>query len=197
MEKLDFKGLSCPQPVLLTKKYLDEKEGVQEVCVLVDNRAASENVLRFLENQGFDAGINGDGNNFEVSGRREGASETLSEISSGEDAVKTLIMINTDRIGFGDDELGLKLMQNFIRTISEMGKSLWRLIFLNGGVKLAVEGSEILGVLQQLEAQGVSILVCGTCLEHYGILEQKKVGETTNMLDVVMSMEVADKVINL
>jgi intracellular sulfur oxidation DsrE/DsrF family protein len=77
-----------------------------------------------------------------------------------------------------------------------MGESLWRLVFLNSGVKLTIKGAETLPVIQQLEAQGVSVLVCGTCLNHFNLLEQKKVGETTNMLDIVTSMQLADKVIS-
>jgi intracellular sulfur oxidation DsrE/DsrF family protein len=64
-------------------------------------------------------------------------------------------------------------------------------------VKLTIEGAEALPAIQQLEAQGVSVLVCGTCLNHFNLLEQKKVGETTNMLDIVTSLQLADKVISV
>jgi selenium metabolism protein YedF len=86
-------------------------------------------------------------------------------------------------------------MLNFLRTLKEMEGSLWRLVFVNNGVKLTVEEAEALSVLQELESNKVSILVCGTCLNHFGLLEKKKVGETTNMLDIVTSLDVADKVI--
>jgi hypothetical protein len=81
--------------------------------------------------------------------------------------------------------------------LPELGNALWRIIFLNAGIKLTIEGAPTLTPLQQLEAQGVSILVCGTCLDYYRLLEKKRVGETTNMLDVVMSHQAAGKVINL
>jgi selenium metabolism protein YedF len=100
-------------------------------------------------------------------------------------------------MGFGDDALGSGLIRNFLGTLNEMGDGLWRLVFLNSGVKLTIEGAETLPAIQQLEAQGVSVLVCGTCLNHFNLLEQKKVGETTNMLDIVTSLELADKVISV
>jgi sulfur relay (sulfurtransferase) complex TusBCD TusD component (DsrE family) len=78
-----------------------------------------------------------------------------------------------------------------------MGDELWRLVLINAGVKLAVEGSEVLPQLQALEKQRTQLLVCGTCLDHFGILEQKRAGETTNMLDIVTAMQLADKVISL
>jgi selenium metabolism protein YedF len=100
-------------------------------------------------------------------------------------------------MGRGDEELGGKLMINFLKTLKEMGTDLWRLVFVNNGVKLTLEDSEILPDLQTYEKEGLHILVCGTCLNHFGLLEKKQVGETTNMLDIVTAMQLADKVINL
>jgi len=110
---------------------------------------------------------------------------------------KILVHIGTDRMGRGDDTLGRKLLVNFIDTLKEMGPELWGLVLVNAGVKLAVAGSEVLGSLQELEKGGVMVLVCGTCLNHFNLLEQKQVGETTNMLDIVTHMQLADKVISL
>jgi len=106
-------------------------------------------------------------------------------------------MCATDRMGFGDDTLGLKLMVNFLRTLKEMGDELWRLVFVNNGVKLTIDGSEVLEDLKGYEKEGLNILVCGTCLNHFNLLDRKQVGETTNMLDIVTAMQLADKVINL
>jgi len=82
-------------------------------------------------------------------------------------------------------------------SLKEMGRELWRLVFINNGVKLTVEGSKVLPVLQELEEGGIHILVCGTCLTHFNILDKKQVGETTNMLDIVTAMQLADTVINI
>ena len=107
------------------------------------------------------------------------------------------MVISSQFFGSGDDELGAKLMRNFLSTLPEFGKSLWLLILLNGGVKLAVKDSYVLAQLQAIEAGGTNIRVCGTCLEHFKLLENKVIGETTNMLDVVTSMQVADKLIKV
>jgi selenium metabolism protein YedF len=100
-------------------------------------------------------------------------------------------------MGRGDDLLGGKLLFNFVNTLKEMGTDLCRLIFLNGGVKLTVEGSESLPALRELENDGIHVLVCGTCLNHFGLLEKKQVGETTNMLDIITALQLADKVISV
>jgi len=88
-------------------------------------------------------------------------------------------------------------MSSFLSTLKEMGDDLWRVVFLNNGVKLTVGGSEVLDVLKDIEARGVQLMVCGTCLSHFGLLERKQVGETTNMLDIVTSMQLADSIINI
>ena len=93
--------------------------------------------------------------------------------------------------------MGTLLMSAFLQTLKEMGSSLWRLVFVNAGVQLTIEGAESLPVLKELEGEGVSIWVCGTCLNHFNLLEKKQCGETTNMLDIVTSLQVADKVITL
>ena len=108
-----------------------------------------------------------------------------------------MVMVTSNTIGHGDDELGKKLMVSFLKTLKEMGQELWRLVFLNSGVKLTISGSDVLEDLKDLEKSGVHILVCGTCLTHFNLLEKKQAGETTNMLDIVTAMQLADKVINV
>jgi selenium metabolism protein YedF len=88
-------------------------------------------------------------------------------------------------------------MVNFLRTLKEMGSELWRLVFVNNGVKLTIDGSEVLDNLKEYEEEGLKILVCGTCLNHFKLLEKKQVGETTNMLDIITAMQLADKVISI
>ena len=115
----------------------------------------------------------------------------------GSTSKKIMVVCTTDRLGFGDDELGLKLMINFLRTLKEMGDDLWRLVFVNNGVRLTIEESEVLADLQSYESEGLKILVCGTCLDYFKLLKKKQVGETTNMVDIVTAMQLADKVISL
>jgi selenium metabolism protein YedF len=196
--ELDCRGLACPAPVLKTKKTLDTK-GLSRIAVFVDNEAAKENVCRFLGSQGFEVSIRVEGNDFHVSGTKIGDPDSKGPIIDKKEGekLKIMVMIATDRMGYGDDELGKKLMQSFLKTLREMGDELWRLVFVNNGVKLTIGASEALPDLKELEDQGICILVCGTCLNHFDILDKKEVGETTNMLDIVTAMQLADKVINI
>jgi len=202
MQELDCRGLTCPQPVLKTKAGIDQ--GLTEVRVRVDNQAAAANVSNFLTSQGFEVESSGQGPDLLVTGRLIGPARPRPEDQAArtgpapeEEAVKICILLGCDRIGRGDDQLGGKLMASYLSTLKEMGPALWRLILVNDAVKLAVAGADSLDSLRELEESGVSILVCGTCLTFFDLLERKAVGQTTNMLDVVTSLQVADKVVSL
>ncbi len=199
MEILDCKGLDCPKPVLKTKDFIESNPSVYTFIVLVDNEAASQNVTRFCKSQGLSVSVQQKDSDFEIRVTRSGeaASEPVIEEPQAWPTGKTLILISKDTLGSGDDVLGTGLMFNFLDTLEEMGEALWRLVFLNSGVKLTIEGAKTLPSIQRLERQGVSVLVCGTCLMHFKLLDQKRVGETTNMLDIVTSLELADKVITI
>ncbi len=199
MKKIDARGLACPAPVLQTKAALEESD-LAVVSILVDNEAARQNVSRFLESRKYTTAVQQNGGDFVITATRDEGSlpeETVSKITGTPQNAKIMIMIAADHMGKGDDELGAKLTVNFIKTLKEMGPDLWRLVFVNSGVKLCIGGSPVLKDLQGLESAGVTILVCGTCLDHFGLLERKEVGETTNMLDIITSMQLADKVVHI
>jgi len=199
MKEIDARGLDCPAPVLLTKAAIEE-EKVGRLTIIVDNKASRENVSLFLESRKFSFSVAEKDGAFYITGEGDpGTTPGGRAVKTGaaEDTPKIVVMAATDRIGHGDDELGRKLMNSFIKTLKEMGPSLWRLVFVNSGVKLAITGSEALPDLQALAASGIKILVCGTCLTHFDLLDKKEVGETTNMLDIVTALQLADKVINI
>ena len=199
MKEIDARQRACPTPVIMTKDTI-EAEAPEVIRVRVDNEAASQNVSRFFRSRQYEARVEIAADGFEVIGTR-GETETRSGAqAAGTEAApekKIMVMITTDRMGYGDDTLGAKLMTNFVHTLREMGADLWRLVLVNNGVRLAVQGADVLSALQDLESEGLQILVCGTCLDHYGLLDQKRVGETTNMLDIVTAMQLSDQVINI
>jgi len=198
MKEIDARGLACPAPVLHTKATLQEGKP-DAVKVIVDNAASQQNVQRFLQSQGFHTTLEHQGPDYSVLGTcgPEVGEQAQTPVAPKADRKKIMVMCATDRMGFGDDELGLKLMVSFLRTLKEMGSDLWRLVFVNNGVKLTIDGSEVLADLKAYEKAGLKILVCGTCLNHFKLLERKQVGETTNMLDIVTAAQLADKVITI
>ena len=198
MELLDCRGLACPQPVMRSRDAL--AGGAEALEVLVDNEPARENVRRFFEGRGFTVAVGQEGPDCWRISATGGDAASAPQLAQAVDAAstaspRTLVLITTETIGRGDDGLGAKLMGNFLATLPELGQRLWRVVLINGGVKLASCPGPALDALQKIAAEGVSVLVCGTCLAHFGLLEAKAVGDTSNMLDIVTSLDLADKVI--
>ncbi len=201
---IDARGLACPGPVLQTRKRLEEARP-EKILIMVDNQASAENVCRYLTSQQYLAEMSAAGTDYHVLGQPDEKtalpSDTTfpaSEAAFGDLVpMRVLILISSQFLGQGDEHLGGKLMLNFLNTLPEMGTELWHLVLVNSGVKLAVTEAPTLPALQQLESQGVTVLVCGTCLDHFNLLEQKQAGQTTNMLDIVSAMRLADKIITL
>ena len=198
---LDACGLTCPAPVLLVKDAIDRQE-MAAMTVVVDNEPSCENVTRFLQSRGYAVTMTKKEDRYLLAASRENSdyegAEEKAVAGEGEDAPqKIVVLIANDRLGGGDDELGKKLMVNYLKTIKEMGDDLWQLIFVNGGVRLTTGASPVLAELQEYERAGVIVLACGACLEHFGLIGDKAVGATTNMLDIVTATQLADKVVSL
>lgn len=202
MEKIiDACGMACPAPILLVKDAI-EQTNAQKLTVLVDNPASFENVTRFFASKGYSVTKTQDGEVYRLEAQCSQENSYVGEKKPKENideqsGQKIMVMVTTDCLGSGDDVLGAKLMTSYLKTIKEMGTDLWQLIFINGGVKLTTESSLVLKELQEYEKSGVIILVCGTCLEYYGLTSEKKVGGTTNMLDIVTATQLAEKVITI
>lgn len=191
---IDCRGLACPQPVIRTKKALEAiAEGT--VTVRVDNPESRENVRRYAAGQGC-----------EVSVREEAGSHVLTitkrpacglEPQAGTAEGPTVVCITTNVFGKGSDELGAILMKAFLNTLWDYQPRPAKLIFVNAGVFLATEGSDVLDSLNLLETEGVEILSCGTCLAFFGIKEKLRVGRVSNMHEIVAALMAAGRVINL
>ena len=205
---LNCENEPCPNPVLRCKRLLDEQTP-NKMTVIVDNEAAMDNVSRYLTSKGMRIDdTRKDGTLWTIMASKEdGETAPGTSVSAtakaGQDSeacpcvTKILIFLTSDTVGQGDDTLGSRLMGNFLNTLPELGEALWRIIMVNGAVKLATATNPNIETLKKLEASGVSILVCGTCLEFFQLMDQKEVGQVTNMLDVVTSQQLADKVITL
>lgn len=108
---------------------------------------------------------------------------------------KIVIMIATDVMGTGSEELGCNLMKSYIYSLTEADQKPQTIMFLNKGVYLTTKGSHVLDLIKQLEEDGVEILSCGTCLDYYDLKEQLEVGAVTNMYSNVELMHEADNTI--
>mgnify|MGYP003248336708 CR=1 FL=1 len=94
-----------------------------------------------------------------------------------------------------NDELGKVLIKGFIFAVTQLDKLPKTMLFYNGGATLTTEGSDSLEDLKSLEAQGVEIMTCGTCLDYYGLKDKLAVGSVTNMYSIVETQAKATKII--
>jgi len=108
-----------------------------------------------------------------------------------------VILVGTDRLGRGSDELGSVLMRSFLYTLTQLPSPPGTLIFINAGVHLTTEGSPVLDELRQLQDRGTEILSCGTCLDYFGLREKLAVGRVTNMYEIVETLTSPRRVIAL
>jgi selenium metabolism protein YedF len=104
------------------------------------------------------------------------------------------ILIQSEVLGCGNDELGEIIMSNFLTKLAESQEKPASILFWNTGVKLVAQGSWALGHLKKLEQRGVEILACATCLEFFGLTDKMAVGKPTNMVKVVQSILTTDMV---
>jgi len=193
-------GENCPIPVIKTKKAMQELNGPEMIEVLVDNEIAVQNVTKLGGSSGGSVTSEKLGEKeFKVTIKMEGAPEAAQQ-SMAEEGIpgmqgNAIVVISSDRMGSGNDELGKVLIKGFIYALSQLDVLPGQMLFYNGGASLTAEGSDSLEDLKSMEAQGVEIRTCGTCLDYYGLKEKLAVGSVTNMYSIVEAMEHAGKII--
>jgi selenium metabolism protein YedF len=192
MLTIDCRNLSCPAPVINVKKALQEHADIR---VLLDDGAPRENVARLSRNRGCRVTEERDGSGWILT--ITAAADTLRTATGAVSQGARVIMIASDRIGDGPEELGRLLMKNFIHTLLETSELPNRMLFLNSGVFMTCEGSDVLEALGKLHGMGVEIFSCGLCLDFFKLKEKLRAGATTNMLAIAEYLLAADHVIKL
>ena len=203
MIKVNAIGDTCPIPVVKAKNAIKELGGAGVVEVLVDNEIAVQNLGKMAKQKGYAFASEklGDAEYKATLTVGEGADqqnvEDIPEVCAVAPAHKknVVVAINSAKMGVGHDELGGVLIKGFIFALTQMDELPSAILFYNGGATLTTEGSTSLEDLKNLEAQGVEILTCGTCLNYYGLGDKLRVGEVTNMYSIVEKLTGADLVV--
>ena len=192
MNTIDCRNQACPAPVINVKRALEEQN---EIRVIVDDGASRENVARFSRNRGYHVTEQQDDTSWviTISGRPDKTGPTALTSSDG----NRILLITSDRLGDGPEELGRLLMKNFIHTLLETSEMPARMLFLNTGVFLTCEGSDVLEALEKLHGMGMEIYSCGVCLDFFKLKDKLRAGATTNMFAIVENMLSAGQVIKL
>lgn len=206
MEKaVDARGMACPLPVVNAKKAAEEMHAGDVLTVLVDNEIAVQNLQKFANHKGYQVyGEKLAENEYAVkmqitSGEMQPAQEAdeKEEISCTPDTKKKgmVVVLSANVMGTGEEKLGKALMKAFVFALTRQDVLPETILCYNTGAYLTCEGADTLEDLKSLEAEGVNIMTCGTCLDFYGMKEKLAVGSVTNMYEIVETMENAGKLI--
>jgi selenium metabolism protein yedF len=185
-KRLDCTNLDCPMPVIKAKQFLEENENIV-LDVIVDNNVAVQNLEKLAKSLSLKSKSSKAGNNFVVSIEKK---ETIQNDENKMIVTQEnqTILIRTNILGYGNDDLGATLMKGFIFTLTQSKPFPKKVMFLNSGVKLTSENEETIKNLKVLEENGVEIVSCGACLDFYNLKESVKVGSIGNMYDIVDSL---------
>jgi selenium metabolism protein YedF len=191
--EIDARGLKCPEPVIRTKRMIESACG--PFTVLVDNPTARDNVQRFAHKADCDVRVSEhqDGFLLEVTPGTS-PSEAPAAVGGGSEKV---IFISADEIGKGDPELGRTLMKMFLYALTEGEEVPSTIVFANSGVRLVTENEETVAHVKSLEESGARVLVCGTCLDFYGLTGSLKAGRVSNMYDIQQALIGASLLVSL
>lgn len=192
MATLDCRNQPCPAPVLAVKKALESNK---MLTVLLDDGAPRENVSRFARNRGYSIKETENPDGWILTITPNGTNSAQQPVQNVQN--ETVLLVSSDSLGNGSEELGKLLMKNFITTLLESSDLPSKIFFLNSGVKLTCDGSDSIEPLAKLFGMGVEIFSCGLCLEYFSLKDKLRAGATTNMVTIVETVLTANKVVNL
>lgn len=196
---IDARGKACPMPVILVKKEIDN--GERDITITVDNEIAVENLKRLAADSGIEVKAEKNGNDFNVTfagGAAEVKKEGPAVNACTPNGCGYAVFFGKDYVGEGEYELGSNLAKMMLYTYSQSDDVPTTLIFMNSGVKLPTsDNDDIITSIKVLTEKGTEVIVCGTCLNYYGLTEKLKVGTVSNMYEIVEKMKKAAKVITV
>lgn len=193
MKIIDARGETCPVPVILMKNALKDADG-ENIREIVDNEIARENLEKMLRELGLSYTSFEEDGDFVVQVNR---SDSDAGAEPQKNAPDTVLVIASDAMGRGEDELGRALMGNFLYALAESDDLPGKILLYNTGVRLATVNGDAAADLKKLEERGVAVLVCGLCLNYFGLTEKLKAGSVSNMYAIVEAKLAAGKIISI
>ncbi len=208
IKKVNALGDACPIPVVKTKNAIRELAGAGIVETLVDNEIAVQNLTKMANQKGF--GVKSEkiaDDQFRVTMEIGESAADQKQEDQGSDAQEQclvtpgghkkniVVAVTSPLMGHGNDELGAVLIKGFLYALTQQDVLPTTILFYNGGATLTTEGSASIEDLKSLEALGVEILTCGTCLNYYKLSDKLLVGGVTNMYEITEKLINADLIV--
>ena len=224
-KSLDLRGLTCPEPVLRTKKLIDD-QSLSCIEILVDSEVNVQNLTRLGNSQKLTVHSETNEEHFKVVLQRAAttAEEEQSTAHSHETANKqrqpstiaaggnhnmsstgTIILISRNKFGESDcdsnkakedQDFSANLLNLFLQTLLQSGHEPRAILMVNSGVKLMDPDGPYIKVLTELREKGIEVLACGLCLDYYGLKSKVQIEQVTNMFAICEYLFSADRVIS-
>ncbi len=192
MKTVDTTGLKCPHPLIMLKEALQETGPGEEVALTTDNDTSLLNMVTYLRDQGVEPKVTTEGAvHTVVTPRPEKDLEQTDPAgycTTSTGSVEYVVCIRGEYMGSGDDELGQSLMETLMDTLKLQEKLPTHVVLYNSGVKLAMKQSPVCASLCELEELGTRIILCGTCVDHFGIQYDLGVGMISNMMVIAETL---------
>lgn len=202
MKIIDTKGQICPAPLIAAKKALRESAAGESFIIITDNKTSFDNLCRFLKDNKAGIKITESGDTWSLTVTKsvndlvqpdaeKYCNSTIPHFQQG----NYIVVISSDKMGEGDDELGHLLMINYIKALKDLDELPKKIVFYNSGVKLATKSSPAIDHLRDFEKMGVELLLCATCINYYCLETVVGAGLVSNMYTIAQTMASADKII--
>ena len=195
--QIDCRNLACPEPVIRTKNALEGLKNGEKLEILVNSIAPKENISRFLKNQNVEFSVEQNGAETKITAVK---GESKLELANFDEFVceitpknkKTVVYLNEEYAGSGD--VGVSLLAKFLGALLQMEKPEY-VICVNNAVKMTTNRAHpSFKPLKDLEAAGVKILSCGSCLEAYKLVSDLSVGEMSNAYEVMQILTTHEQI---
>ena len=196
--QIDCRNLACPEPVIRTKNALEGLKNGEKLEILINSIAPKENISRFLKNQNVEFSVEQNGVETKITAVK---GESKLELTNFDEFVceitpktkKTAIYLNEEYAGSGD--VGVSLLAKFLGALLQVDNKPEYVICVNNAVKMTTNRAHpSFKPLKDLEATGVKILSCGSCLEAYKLVSDLSVGEMSNAYEVMQILTTHEQI---
>lgn len=198
---VDARSLRCPQPLMMAKRALEGINEGEHLRVLIDNEISRDNLVRYLRDNGMAPTLSVEGGVYTIEVKKSGGSAPLGEAADycvpGRPPAGPVIVISRGGMGSGSEELGRILLQACVNTLKDISPLPSAIVCYNAGVSVVAEGAPTVPALLDLERVGVTILVCGTCVDYYELKGKLGVGAISNMYEILQRVSAAERVVTL
>jgi selenium metabolism protein YedF len=190
MKEINCNGLKASVSLNRVRKYFNSI-GEGEAIIFIEDEITSGNIVKYAMSKGYQAELDRLEDGFRIKIEKRGCLEVIDKQK------ELLVLITTNKLGSGNEKLGERLMESYFEALIEEDKLPTKLVFLNEGIKLLIQDSNVIQSIKLLNEMGTRIYVSKMCIDEYQAGDLLKIGDIIEMGDIVGFMNSADDVIKL